>query len=382
MDPKPRVLCVDDEPQVLEGLTLSLRRGFQVIAVNGGEAGLETLGRETGIAVIVSDMRMPGMDGATFLSKARQAAPDVTRMLLTGHADADAAIAAVNEGRIFRFLTKPCSPPTLVAAVSAAVEQHRLVTAERELLQQTLRGCIQMLMDVLALAAPIAFGHATRIKRSASELAAKVPGAEVWSIEVAALLSRIGAISLAPAVLEKMDSGKPLSADEEQAVDRLPAVAEQLIANIPRLDEVRAVLKHLTRNFEAAGAARGKEIPLGARVLRIVSDFDRLEASGLSRSLALDTMRGRRGCYDTELLEVFAALAGNGEKDVEVLEIPARMVRVGMTFLSDVRTNAGTLLVARGQESTTGLVERFRNYPQGSIHEPLRVALRRTSLRG
>ena len=383
MAAKPRVLCVDDEPNVLEGLSLILRRGYEVVLAGSGEAGLEVLARDGTIAAVVSDMRMPGMDGATFLGKARTVLPDATRVLLTGHAELASAIAAINEGRIFRFLTKPCPPPVLVAAVEAGVELHRLVTSERVLLEQTLRGSIQMLTDVLALAAPTAFGQAVRIQRYARDLASKVVGAEVWPIEVAAMLSQVGFISLSPATLEKFQEGKPLSPEEQQAVERLPALAEQLIAGIPRLDAVRAALKQQRAPFEGTGTApagpRGKDIPLGARVLGIVCDFDRLEATGLSPQVALDTMRGRPGRYDPELLELFASNLGSRGRDAEVAEIPIRMVRIGMTFLDDVRSHAGALLVARGHEATPSLVERFRNFATGFVREPVRVSLQRAS---
>ena len=383
MAPKPRVLCVDDEPNVLDGLSLTLRRGYEVVVAGGGDAGLEVLARDSSIAAIISDMRMPGMDGATFLSKARDVLPDATRVLLTGQAELSAAIASINEGRIFRFLTKPCAPPVLVGAVQAAVEQHRLVTSERVLLEQTLRGSIQMLMDVLALAAPSAFGQAVRIQRYAREVASKVAGAEVWPIEVAAMLSQIGYISLSPATLDSLREGKPLSSEEQQAVDRLPALTEQLIAGIPRLEVVRAALKQRAVPFDGTGVAgtapRGKDLPLGARVLAIVCDFDRLEAGGVSPQVALDTLRGRRGRYDPELLDLFASNLGSAGRDAEVVEIPIRMVRVGMTFLQDVRTRAGALLVAYGHEATTSLVERFRNFGPGSVREPVRVALKRHS---
>ena len=383
MAAKPRVLCVDDEPNVLEGLSLILRRGYEVVLAGSGEAGLEVLARDGTIAAVVSDMRMPGMDGATFLGKARTVLPDATRVLLTGHAELASAIAAINEGRIFRFLTKPCPPPVLVAAVEAGVELHRLVTSERVLLEQTLRGSIQMLTDVLALAAPTAFGQAVRIQRHARDLASKVVGAEVWPIEVAAMLSQVGFISLSPATLEKFQEGKPLSPEEQQAVERLPALAEQLIAGIPRLDAVRAALKQQRAPFEGTGTApagpRGKDIPLGARVLGIVCDFDRLEATGLSPQVALDTMRGRPGRYDPELLELFASNLGSRGRDAEVAEIPIRMVRIGMTFLDDVRSHAGALLVARGHEATPSLVERFRNFATGFVREPVRVSLQRAS---
>ncbi|HSY25066.1 MAG TPA: HD domain-containing phosphohydrolase [Polyangiaceae bacterium] len=381
MASKPRVLCVDDEPSVLEGLSLTLRRGCEVVTAQSGSAALDLLGRDPAIAVVLSDMRMPGMDGATFLGKARLVAPDATRLLLTGQADLASAIAAINEGRIFRFLNKPCSPPTLVAAIEAAVDMNRLVTAERVLLEQTLRGSIQMLTDVLALAAPTTFGQAVRIQRHARELASKVPGAEIWPVEVAAMLSQVGFITLAPATVEKLQEGKPLAQDEQLALDRLPAFAERLVSGIPRLEVVRSALKHLGTRYDGAGEAahapHGKAIPLGARVLAVVCDYDRLEAGGVSSQLALDTLRGRRGRYDPELLDLFAANLGAERRDDDVSEIPIRSLRVGMVLLDDVRTTAGRLLVARGHEATASLVERFRNFAPGFVSEPVRVSLKR-----
>jgi response regulator RpfG family c-di-GMP phosphodiesterase len=329
---------------------------------------------------------MPGMDGATFLTKARIAAPDATRLLLTGQTELDSAIKAINEGRIFRFLTKPCPPPVLAAAVEAAVEQHRLVTSERVLLEQTLRGSVQMLTEVLALAAPAVFGQAMRIQRHARDLASKVPGAPVWPIELAAMLSQLGCISLAPATLEKLREGRPLAPDEQQAVDRLPALAEQFIASIPRLEEVRTALKYQTTAFDGsgapAGAPKGKDIPLGSRILHLVCDFDRLERGALTAQMALDTMRGRRGRYDPELLELLASTLGGRAREAEVAEMPLRLVRIGMTFLDDVKTHSGTLLVARGHEATASLLERFKNFAAGSVREPVRVSLKGASQGG
>ena len=381
MPAKPRVLCVDDEPHVLEGLALSLRRGFEVVSASGGEAALDVLRRDPAVATVVSDMRMPGMDGATLLSEAYRVAPDVTRMLLTGHADLGAAIAAINGGRVFRFLTKPCPPADLVRAVEAAVEQHRLVTAERVLLEQTLRGSIQMLMDILALAAPVAFGRAMRIRRYAQEMASRASPGDTWAIEMAAMFSQIGCIALPPGTLEKLDAGGGLTAEEQQALDRLPAFAEERIAALPRLDAVRAALKWQACRFDGVGSAsnspRGKDLPLGSRALRIAIDFDRLEVAGMSSPLALDTMRGRRGCYDPELLEAFATVMGGRAQATEVVELPLRAVRIGMVFVEDVRTVAGTLLIARGHEVTPSLVERIRNFAPGSVREPVRATTTR-----
>jgi len=106
----PCILCVDDEPRVTEGLALLLRRDYRVVTAAGGQAALEKLKEIGAPAVIMSDMRMPGMDGANFLKTVKRLYPETARILLTGEPSRDAAVSAINEGQIFRFLTKPCAP--------------------------------------------------------------------------------------------------------------------------------------------------------------------------------------------------------------------------------------------------------------------------------
>ena len=364
---KVRILCVDDEPQILEGLSLHFRRLYELETATSGAAALEILAREPDIAVVVSDMRMPGMDGAAFLARARQVAPDAVRLLLTGQADMQSAIAAVNEGQIFRFLTKPCPPPTLLAAVSAAVEQHRLVTAERVLLEQTLHGSIKALTDVLALVSPTSFGRATRIKQLVSELAERLAIRERWQVEVAAMLSQLGHITLPPETAARIYHGHPLSADEQKLVGRLPALTEEVLGNIPRMEAVREILKTYPRPYRPDPAEerdpQKQVITQGAHLLRVAVDFDTSEsADGSTASLAVDTLRGRSGQYDPAILQALIAIRGAGQA-VEVREIPGSHLRIGMILAEDVKTQTGVLLVARGYAVTDRLLELVRNFP-------------------
>jgi len=170
----PSILCVDDEPRVVDGLALHLRKDYRVLIANSGQSALQLLKEQGAPAVVVSDMRMPGMDGAVLLKQIKNLYPDTTRILLTGEPGRDAAISAVNEAQIFRFLTKPCPPDQLRAAIDAAVSQHRLLSAERVLLQETLVGCIRTLVDILALTHPAAFGRTTRVTRLAMQLATAI----------------------------------------------------------------------------------------------------------------------------------------------------------------------------------------------------------------
>jgi response regulator RpfG family c-di-GMP phosphodiesterase len=375
---KPRVLCVDDEPNVLEGLRRHLRREYDVEIAGGGAAGLAALEGSGPFAVVTSDLRMPEMDGVAFLRQVRAQTPDTVRVLLTGNADLSAAVAAVNEGHIFRFLTKPCPPETLAAAVDAAVAQHRLVTAERVLLEQTLRGSIQALTEILAVTNPAAFGRATRAKQLVTRLIARLGLADGWAIEVAAMLSQIGCVTLPSAVAEKLYHAHALSEAEQQMVARLPAVTEKLLGSIPRLEMVRDILAHQHDRFDggrASGRAQGP-IPPGALLLKIALDWDTLQAQEMNPGLALDTLRGRQGWYDPAVLQALAEEVGAEGDGAEIREILLRDARVGMVLMQDVTTRAGVLMIARGQEITEGLHERIHNFSDHlGIREPVRVAL-------
>jgi DNA-binding NtrC family response regulator len=143
-----RILCVDDEPNVLEGLERVMHRRCSLLTAGSGEEALRILAGPEAVDVIVSDMRMPRMNGATLLAECRKRSPDTVRLLLTGQADLESAISAVNDGHVFRFLTKPCPTPVLVEALTAALEQHRLITSEKILLERTLVGSMRALTEV------------------------------------------------------------------------------------------------------------------------------------------------------------------------------------------------------------------------------------------
>ena len=375
-----RLLCVDDEPNVLEGLSLHLRRRFDVLTATSGSAALDILEKDRTVAVVISDMRMPGMDGAAFLSKARERFPQVVRMLLTGQADMQSAIAAVNDGQIFRFLTKPCPPPQLLAAAEAAVEQHRLITSERVLLEQTLSGSIQVLADILAVASPLAFGRANRLKTLVGELAAKLGVTERWPLEIAATLSQLGCVSLPDELLEKVYVGSALDESEQKIVDRIPEVTEQLLGNIPRLELVRGILSRFAKS------QRGDEplpddpakrtMELGARLLRAAFDYDVLDTQGSSAQRALDTLRGRGERYDPSVIAALSDLRSHVTKKEEVRELPLSALKEGMVLVEDLRLLNGALLCARGYEINAGFLQRARNFRAGSVKEPVRVIVR------
>jgi response regulator RpfG family c-di-GMP phosphodiesterase len=365
------VLCVDDEPQVLEGVRDSLSRSFDVRVAESGSEGLALLQQDPdGYAVVISDMRMPVMSGAAFLNQARRIAPNAVRLLLTGYSDVDAAIRAVNDGQLFRFLTKPCPPDELLRACAAALGQHRLLVAERVLLEQTLRGAIKALTDVLALTNPAAFGRGTRLKNGVGLLAQQIGMTDAWEVEIAALLLQLGAVTLPDATAERLYSGAVLTPDEQKMVAGVPRATERIIGHIPRMEGVVQVLKDVARRFDADDD-RGPS--LGGRMLRIVRDHDELESRGATRAAALDTMNHRSGTYDPQLLKDYSRALGLTHEVENAVAVSLDALRVGMTFADDVRHRGGTLLIARGYKVTTALLARLEHIPRGQVREPLSV---------
>ena len=360
-----RILCVDDDPNILQAYQRALRKQFHLEPALGGEEALAAIREQGPYAVVVSDMRMPGMDGVELLSLVRQLAPDTVRMMLTGNADQQTAIDAVNEGCIFRFLTKPCPPENFAKALRAAIEQHRLITAERELLTKTLGGTIKVLTDVLGLVNPIAFGRASRVHRLAVRLSKELGAEKAWLVEIASLLCQIGCISVPEETLNKVYKREGLSDAEVRALEGQSEIGRDLLRRIPRLEEAADIVAYQDKLYDGRGmpadGIRGQQIPLGSRILKLALDWDTLISSGMDEAMAIAQINDREGWYDPDVVE--ALRRALNIKSVHVL----RHVRVhemidGAVLADDVRSIRGTLLCARGQEITPSMRARLKRY--------------------
>ena len=373
-----KILFVDDDPNILAAMQRQMRKRFQIDTGMGAEEGLEAVANRGPFAVIVSDLRMPGMDGIQFLAKVRTLSPDSVRMMLTGNADLHAAMEAVNEGNIFRFMTKPCTPEALTMALNAGLEQHRLILSERELLEQTLRGAIKVLTELLALLNPEAFGRASRITRYTRAVAVRMQAENLWQLETAATLSQIGCVILSEEALKKLYRGEPLVGEEAQLFNMHPFIASDLLINIPRMQEIARIVSYQEKHFDGSNIpidpVAGKEIPLGSRILKVVLDFDALETGKtLPRQDILREMRKRKGVYDPEALialkEVILAEEGH-----EVRYLSVEELQYGMVLTEDLLTSDGRLLIARGYTVNSALRERLKNFAvKPGIREPIRV---------
>ena len=374
-DELPRVLCVDDEERVVQGLALTLRKEYEVHTASGGAEGLKALREIGGAVVVISDMRMPGMDGATFLYHVMHSYPDATRMLLTGEPGRDSAMAAVNQAQIFRFLAKPCPREELLAAVEAGVLRHHQVTTERRVLRETLVGCIKTLIDVLAITNPVAFGRASQVKRLAMQFAHTLGRKEFWQLEAAAMLSQLGYLSLPSDLVEKLYCGEPLSPEERILASGVPDVAKRLLGNIPRLEPVVEMLTAQNAPDTVLQLLGDGPVAVGTRILALVTDYCGLLAHGRDAASAVNRLRSRSARYGARLVDEFVEFLGpkDASSGTNTRETPLRSVEPGMVILQEVRTSLGTLLVPSGFEVTPAFLERMRHFGPDILNEMIAV---------
>jgi response regulator RpfG family c-di-GMP phosphodiesterase len=378
-----KILFVDDDPHLLAAFERNLRKEFSLEFAIGPREALEHLQKRGPFAVVVADLRMPGMDGTTLLEHFRRLAPDTVRLMLTGNAERQAAIEAINRGQIFRFLAKPCAPDVLVPALRAALQQHQLICAERALLEGTLAKCVHALVEILGLAVPEAHGRGQTLREAIREMAVAHSLAPLWELELAAELSPVGYASLPHEVLRKLHARVPLSFDEQATVDRVPQVGHDLLTGIPRLENVARIVLLQHKNYDGSGfphiACAGSDIPLGARLLKILGDRLTLEAQGLMGSSARHEMAQRTGCYDQDLFErCFVCFPGlvarmpDGERPPLALNLDE--LKPGQRLYADVKAAGGLALATRGQRVTSMMIVRLRNLAEiGEVHEPFLI---------
>jgi response regulator RpfG family c-di-GMP phosphodiesterase len=371
------ILFVDDEENILAAFRRQLRKQFSLETAKSGQEGLEMLRTNGPFAVVVADLRMPGMDGIQFLTRVKEISPDTIRMMLTGHADLSTAIDAVNEGNIFRFLTKPCPVDALVKAIQNGLQQYRLVTAERDLLEKTLNQSINLLTEVLCLANPIAFNRTLRLRKVVKHIVQELKLYDGWQVELAAMLSLTGYVVLPPSLLNKINTMEPLTKNEQNMFFSYPFIGYRLLKDIPRLESIANMVKDQQKRFcDYASSMQPQstnKVDLGAQILKVALDYDDLIQCGISHIEAIRILKTREGDYNPNVVNIF------GENEILINSYTVKMVDVnsvvlGMILDEDVITKKGEILVSKRQEVTEAVIERLQLISLGTgVVEPFRV---------
>jgi CheY-like chemotaxis protein len=375
-----QILLVDDDRNILDGYRRNLRGEFLIDVAQGGQEALGLLDSKGPYAVVISDMRMPGMDGIELLRRVKSAAPETVRVMLTGNAETETAIEAINEGSIFRFLIKPCAKETMAKAITAALMQYRLITAEKQLLEQTLSGCLQVLSEVLSLVNPAAFGRAERARRYIHHVVTAMKLGNPWQYEVAAILSQLGCVTLAPETIEAVYRGDSLSAAEQAQYDAHPRVAFELLSKIPRLEPIAWMIQHQKCAISPGEETQGGEMKTGAEILRLILEYEQLIHRGMSRTESAHQLSMRNRNFSPKFFEVLVTLDPNAEES-EIRECRIEELSPGMILQEEVRSTTGGLLVSRGQEITPTVIFKLRNFhSRHTIAGKVTVSMPKTTL--
>lgn len=360
-----KILVVDDDANLLAAVERQFHRKYNMVIAEGGNEGLRRLKAEGPFAVIISDMRMPDMNGIQFLTYAHSIYPDTVRIMLTGNSDIETAMHAVNEGNIFRFLLKPCHKSTLEWALEAAVEQHRLLTAERELVEKTLKGSVQVLTDILALVNPVAFSRIARLQSYVSEIAQQLEVKKLWQYEIAALLSQIGCVTMPPDTLAKFYAGANATEEERGMFEGHPGVAARLLARIPRLKVVAEMIANQQMGLKELGVLE-VSLPtdagiLGSQILRAAIEFDTHMARGDSVSQAIGRLKAAPKPHLPQILDTLMHIR---VVDVEIATriVNAKDLNDTMILAEDIRARNGLLVAAKGQHVNASMRTLLGNY--------------------
>lgn len=365
-----KILLVDDEPSVLQGYRRHLARRFDVSICERPETALELLDAEGPFAVVVSDYRMPSMNGVEFLKLVQERHPAITRVMLTGQADYEATLAAINEGRIFRFLNKPCPPDALASSIADALEVHELVMAEKELIEGTLQGAVAALTDLLGLASPTALDRATRIRSVAVPLAEQLGAGPVWLVDMAASLSQVGCMTLDDDVAGAGLSGEHLGPDDREMFETHAAAAERLLAKIPRLEPVGALVgAQFRRHMSPAELSRlGVEADLAEAFFGACAFVEAAARTDEERALALID-----GGLTPRIHEALRSVVGGlVRRQLRPTRCTVEELLTGMVADQDIVTTSGVLLVSSGHEVTEVMLQRLRNFHRkAGVVEPI-----------
>ncbi|HEV7644672.1 MAG TPA: HD domain-containing phosphohydrolase [Pyrinomonadaceae bacterium] len=371
-----KILCIDDDPNILEGLRRGLRRDFNVFTAESGLEAFGVIKEEGPFAVVVSDMRMHGMNGVQVLSRVREIAPDTVRIMLTGNADQQTAMDAVNEGSIFRFLTKPCAPEAMIHALNSGVEQYRLLTAEKQLLEETLNNSLQVMVEILAVVNSTAFSRSTRVKKLARNLATRCGILNAWEVEIAAMLSQIGCVAVPESILQKVVTGRTLTGEEFGLLQQHSQIGHDLIARIPRMETVAEIILNQNRKFEDTldPNAKNRDAVRGARIIKVVLDFDKLLEGGQQPATAFKELMNRAGWYEPAVLENLKNFIDNASEQMVSMTIPVGKIKAGMQLDEAIFSANDVLLLSQGQEITPALLVRLVNLAStGMIADMIKV---------
>jgi CheY-like chemotaxis protein len=359
-----RVLFVDDEVSLLHGIKRRLGTQLDLVTACSGDEALAAIQEQGPFAVVVTDMRMPKMDGVQFIQAARAKAPDTVYIMLTGNQDQATAIQALNDGHVFRFLTKPCQSTDIQQAVEAGLQQYWLVTGEKELLHSTFVGAVGVMTDVLEIAQPGIFGRAERIQEIVDLLQTELGLESQWEYKLCARLGLLG-FALLPEQ-DRVEFECALYDGERLETTMLSAAAigGRLIERIPRLGTLAKIIGMAPDNdcssFVAQPKTEEEKSRTGAALLRTAILWDYLTRQNLPGGPGR-ALRALLPMLPGRVVEILSS-EETARADLLPVECTLANLAEGMVLYDDVTTSDGVILVRGGRRLTWTIIEKLRHY--------------------
>jgi response regulator RpfG family c-di-GMP phosphodiesterase len=416
LDVTATILFVDDETNILSSLKRLFRPfGYRIFTAESGAQGLEILVREN-VDLVVSDMRMPEMNGAQFLEKVREQWPETVRILLTGYAEVGATIDAINKGQIYRYVAKPWEDTDITLTVKHALQQKMLVRekqrlealthqqneelkdlnahleekvlARTRLLNETMQSLdtaheklkksfitsVRVFSNLIEMRNPIKSGHSRRVADLARTIAQKMAmtAAEVQDTFIAGLLLDVGKIGLPDRLLDR--AFNTLNFDERTEVVKFPVKGEMALMALEQLQGAAKLIRSHRECFDGTGYPEhlsGLAIPLGARILAVAEDYDTAlmgtsyikPVKPAQAQLLIQDGKGKR--YDPAVIEVFldelckVSVAADSSSE---LTLRSGQVIPGMVLSRDLMTQSGDILLAKSHVLDEKIIEQIRGF--------------------
>ena len=380
------ILIVDDDPHSREILRATLSPLGHDIHL--AEDGKQALARAYSVLpdLIFLDIMMPGMTGIEVCQELR-ANPKTSRVpiiILTALSDRKTRLEGIKAGGD-EFITKPVDTleVRLRAKTILDLNRYRSLNEQKEQLANTMAGTLKLLNELLVIKHPKAFAFTVQMRTLSRRLAKNLGIEDTQHLELATLLCQVGRLTIPDETLNRFDNNADLTPAEEQMLMRLPEASRELLENIPGLEEVAQAIWWQEKNFDGTGFPRsedgGDDIPINARILRVVRDFYREHLFGASPQLAFRRLRAHSNSYDPDVL---AALESSIEEPGASEKLEEKMVKVidlrpGMITQSDIcSVENGRILIKSGVALTRSLIARIGNIAKlDGVSQPIRVGV-------